>query len=92
MANIKANIKNIRKTARRTRINKGYVTAYRSQTKKVRTTQDSKDLAKAYKTIDSVASKGKMHKNKANRLKSRLAKAVNKKQPIKINTNENKTK
>ncbi|MDR2823536.1 MAG: 30S ribosomal protein S20 [Mycoplasmataceae bacterium] len=77
MANIKSNIKNIRKTARRSARNKHDITASRSKIKQARNTPNTTNLAAAYKKIDSIASKRKIHKNKANRLKSRLAKANN---------------
>ncbi|MDR0739809.1 MAG: 30S ribosomal protein S20 [Mycoplasmataceae bacterium] len=78
MANIKANIKNIRKTKKRHARNKRTITSLRSKSKTVRKTQTSKDLAVAYKNVDSACAKGKIHKNKANRIKSRLAKAPKK--------------
>ncbi len=79
MANIKSNIKNIRKTEKRTNVNKNNITATKTSVKKAKTTKDQKALNQAYKKIDSSCSKGKIHKNKANRMKSRLAKQVNKK-------------
>jgi small subunit ribosomal protein S20 len=79
MANIQANIKNIRKTRKQHNRNKSQITALRSKAKIVRTTKKTSDLAIAYQKIDATCAKGKIHKNKANRLKSRLAKASNKK-------------
>lgn len=79
MANIKANIKNIRKIERRTKVNKTNVSATKTSIKKARTNKDAKSLSEAYKKVDSSCSKGKIHKNKANRIKSRLAKQANKK-------------
>ena len=79
MANIKANIKNIRKTRKQRARNKSQITALRSKTKNARSTKKADDLSLAYQKIDSACAKGKIHKNKANRLKSRLAKATNKK-------------
>jgi small subunit ribosomal protein S20 len=82
MANIKANIKNIRKTRKQNSRNKSHITALRSKTKTVRKTKKDTDLALAYQKIDSACAKGKIHKNKANRLKSRLAKASNQKKEV----------
>jgi small subunit ribosomal protein S20 len=78
MANIKANIKNIRKTRKQHARNKQKITTVRSKAKLVRKSQSDKDLAIAYKNIDSACAKGKIHKNKANRMKSRLAKTTHK--------------
>ncbi|MDR1991705.1 MAG: 30S ribosomal protein S20 [Mycoplasmataceae bacterium] len=88
MANIKANIKNIRKTAKRHARNKSALSAMRSQNKVVRESQTPASLSNAYKKIDSFAAKGRIHKNKANRIKSRLAKAVNNKKPVPEPKNE----
>ncbi len=79
MANIKANIKNIRKTEKRTKVNKNNISATRTSIKKARNSKDAKSLSAAYKSLDSSCAKGKIHKNKANRIKSRLAKKANKK-------------
>ncbi|MDE7434128.1 MAG: 30S ribosomal protein S20 [Mycoplasmoidaceae bacterium] len=78
MANIKANIKNIRKTAKRTKANKANISATKTAIKKARVNKDAKSLSNAYKKVDSSCAKGKIHKNKANRIKSRLAKQSNK--------------
>lgn len=43
----------------------------------LKATTTSKDLPKAQSTIDKVAKTGLIHKNKAARIKSRLAKKVN---------------
>jgi small subunit ribosomal protein S20 len=79
MANIKANIKNIRKSRKQHNRNKSEITNARSKMRIVRQSQSQEDLAIAYKKIDSICAKGKIHKNKANRIKARLAKAANKK-------------
>ncbi|MDR3163909.1 MAG: 30S ribosomal protein S20 [Mycoplasmataceae bacterium] len=73
MANIKANIKNIRKTQRRTSRNRHEVRTYRNKVKQARQQPNDASLRSAFKQIDSAVAKGKMHKNKGNRLKSRLA-------------------
>ncbi|GHU31295.1 30S ribosomal protein S20 [Bacilli bacterium] len=79
MANIKANIKSIRKTKTRHLRNKSVLTNVKTKTKAVRKNGTDKELAAAYKKIDSACAKGKIHKNKANRMKARLAASVNKK-------------
>jgi small subunit ribosomal protein S20 len=78
MANIKANIKSIRRTQRQQKINSHYISTLRTKAKKVKTTNEPKHLHDSYKTIDSLCAKGKIHKNKANRIKSRLALTINK--------------
>jgi small subunit ribosomal protein S20 len=78
MANIKSNIKNIGKTQRRHARNKSAITNTRSSIKVAKASNKKQDLASAYKKVDSTASKGRIHKNKANRIKSRTAKAFNK--------------
>ncbi|MDR0674940.1 MAG: 30S ribosomal protein S20 [Mycoplasmataceae bacterium] len=84
MANIQSNIKNIRKTRKQRDCNKRHITALRSKAKIVRTTKNKNDLSLAYKKIDGASAKGKIHKNKANRLKSRLAKSANKKETTSV--------
>ncbi len=69
--------------ARRVR-NKSHKSAMKTQIKKlfVAMKEESADkagaLSSTFKKIDQVAAKGIIHKNKANRLKSRLAKQLNK--------------
>lgn len=45
--------------------------------KKTRNNPTNDQLTEGYKVVDTVSRKGIIHKNKANRLKSRLAKKVN---------------
>ena len=78
MANIKTNIKSIRKTAKRQKRNQSVKTTYKNNIKRARTSGNAVDLNKSYKSIDSALAKGIITKNKANRLKSRTAKATNK--------------
>ncbi|MDR2567903.1 MAG: 30S ribosomal protein S20 [Mycoplasmataceae bacterium] len=80
MANIKSNIKSIRKTQKRTIANKAVKTSLKNTIKKVRTTGNSELVPTVYQKADSALAKGKIHKNKANRIKSRMAKEVNRKQ------------
>ena len=78
MANIKSNTKTIRKTAKKQRRNRAAKTTYKNIVKCARTSGNAVDLNKSYKSIDSALAKGIITKNKANRLKSRTAKATNK--------------
>ncbi|MBP5256923.1 MAG: 30S ribosomal protein S20 [Mycoplasma sp.] len=78
MANIKANIKSIRKTIKRQKRNHSIKTIYKNNIKRARNSKNFTDLNKSYKSIDSALAKGVITKNKANRLKSRTAKAINK--------------
>ena len=78
MANIKSNTKTIRKTAKRQRRNHADKTTYKNNINRARTSGNAVYLNKSYKSIDSALAKGIITKNKANRLKSRTAKATNK--------------
>ena len=79
MANIKANIKSIRKTTKRQKRNRSVKTIYKNNIKRTRNSKNYIDLNKSYKSIDSALAKGVITKNKANRLKSRIARAINNK-------------
>jgi len=78
MANIKTNIKSIRKTAKRQKRNQSVKTTYKNNIKRARNSGKLTDLSKSYKSIDSALAKGIITKNKASRLKSRTIKAANK--------------
>ena len=78
MANIKSNIKSIRKTSKRQKRNRSVKTTYKNNIKRARNSQKAIDLSKSYKSIDSALAKGTITKNKANRLKSHTARAINK--------------
>ncbi len=84
MANHKSAIKKMRQDEVRRLRNKAYRTRYKTVVKAVEATikQGNIDAAKeafqsAVSIIDKIASKGVIHKNKAARKKSRLAKKVN---------------
>lgn len=87
MANLKSSIKDIRRTKTRTLRNKQTISNLKTVNKKAHNSKDANACALAYQKIDSAAAKGKIHKNKANRMKSRLMKQINK---SKITTNETK--
>jgi len=82
MANTKSAAKRARQTTRRTAVNKRSLTTVKNQLKGVRDALKSgkTDVAKAaaskfVSTIDKAAKNGRVHRNAANRLKSRLNKA-----------------
>jgi small subunit ribosomal protein S20 len=84
MAHSRTAKKNIRKNEARRERNKAAVAAMRTQLKRVRdavTAGDrpaaERELAKAQKLADKAAKGNRVHKNKAARIKSRLAGAVN---------------
>ncbi|MBD3948525.1 30S ribosomal protein S20 [Tuanshanicoccus lijuaniae] len=82
MANNPSAIKRIRQTATKTDRNRAHISAMRTAVKKFRSAVESGegDLQELYKLaakeLDSAATKGLIHKNKAARDKSRLAKLV----------------
>ncbi len=84
MANIKSAIKRIKKSQTAHDRNVGQKSKMKTLIKKVHVTltEDATlapaALSVAYKAIDTVEQKGVIHANKAARLKSRLAKKINK--------------
>jgi small subunit ribosomal protein S20 len=83
MANTKSAAKRARQTTRRTAINKRSLTAVKNQLKNVRDalTGGSKDKAKAaaasfFSTVDKAVKAGRLHRNAADRHKSRLNTAL----------------
>jgi len=83
MANTKSAQKNIRKSAVRTEANRKVKSRLKTLTKTAKAAIESKDTAaiktassKVVSASDKAAKTGVIHKNKANRLKSRLAKAA----------------
>ncbi|HHS48984.1 MAG TPA: 30S ribosomal protein S20 [Desulfurella acetivorans] len=86
MANHKSALKRVKQNKKRYLRNKAYRTRLKNIVKQARLainstdTQDlDQELKKAQKAIHKIKSKGVIHKNKAARLVSRLAKAANKK-------------
>jgi small subunit ribosomal protein S20 len=84
LPNIKSAEKRVKVTEKKTLQNRVIKTGLKSRVKKFNVAAEGKDTAKAealYKEVssayDKAASKGAIHKNKANRKKSRLAKALN---------------
>jgi small subunit ribosomal protein S20 len=83
MANIRSAAKRARQTAQRTLRNKSVLTGLKSQQKKLTAAVASGDGAKARaelnlleSRLDKAAKRGIVHRNLANRRKSRAAKAV----------------
>jgi small subunit ribosomal protein S20 len=79
----KSILKNIRQTERRTRINRANLTRVRTAIKNFRSLVSSGDLAAAQKlfpetvsAIDRAIQKGALHRNTADRYKSRLSLAL----------------
>ncbi len=85
---IKSSEKDLRRTARRTEVNRAAKGKLRSSLKKVRTAMAEKQpeaaraaLSAATPVIDRAVSKGILHKNAAARHKSRLMRRLNKLTP-----------
>lgn len=83
MANTASAAKRARQTVRRTQENRRVTKAVKTQLKETRETLKSSDRAKVLEaskslsaTLDKAAKTGRIHKNKANRHKSALGKAV----------------
>ena len=66
--------KKMRRDRRRTQENSRQRRELHDAVKKARTSPTKKSLSAAYRTLDKAAKKGHIHRNKASRLKSRLAK------------------
>ena len=87
---IRSSEKDLRRTARRTVVNKAAIGALRTAVKKVRAQIARQDaaaarqaLADAVPVLDRAADKGYLHKNNAARTKSRLTQQVNQLTPAK---------
>ncbi len=76
MPNIKAAEKWTRQTAKRTTANKDVKTRLKTVFKKAVSTQDAEFAKSVESQFDKAAKTGVIHKNKAARKKSRLAKAM----------------
>ncbi len=79
MANIKSNEKRHTQDQKKRVQNHSEKSKLKTLIKKALNTKKQEDLNEAYSCIDSALSKGIIKKNKANRLKSRLTIAFNKK-------------
>ena len=77
MPNIKAAVKWVRQSERRTVRNRDLKTRLKTLFKKARLSGDPEFAAGVESQLDKAAGKGVIHRNKAARKKSRLARAVN---------------
>lgn len=77
MPNIKSAIKRVKVSEKRRLRNASQKSALRTAVKAFETALTPEALVSASKKLDKAASKGLIHKNAANRKKSRLAKRLN---------------
>lgn len=70
---LKSAIKKLKSDRRREQENLAYRQAYKQAVKAARSKPSAAALTKAFRSLDRAAKKKVIHKNKANRLKSRLA-------------------
>ena len=77
MANIKSNEKSLRQDTKVHKNNHSQLAKMRTQVKKTNNNLSDESVSETYKVVDTVARKGIIHKNKANRIKSRIAKKNN---------------
>jgi len=78
MPRIKSNIKSLRKTKKRNIRNKIVISGLKYSVKDNRKQPSLENISSIYKKADSALAKGKISKNKANRIKSRAALLINK--------------
>jgi len=76
MANIKANKKAVRQTAARTQRNRTVRTRLKSVVKAFGTAPTADAASVASSTLDKAVKSGVIHRNKANRLKAKMAAAL----------------
>lgn len=74
---IKSAIKKVRKDKKRTARNAKREQLVKSAVKKARVSKTAESLQAAFSALDKAAKVNLIHKNKANRLKSRLSKTTN---------------
>ena len=72
----KSAIKALRRDKRRTEINKPIKSLYKRVVNQCYKSPSLENIKRAYSILDKTAKKGVIHKNKAGRLKSKLAKLV----------------
>ncbi|MGL4948726.1 MAG: 30S ribosomal protein S20 [Mycoplasma sp.] len=77
MANIQSNKKRHEQDKKKKALSHSKISEVRTTIKKVRINKTDESLEKAYSVIDKAAKNNRIHKNKANRTKSRLATLVN---------------
>ena len=76
MANIKSNKKRHVQDKKKRSLNHSKNSEYRTVVKKTRVSKSQEDLDKTYSVVDKAAKRKRMHKNKANRIKSRVSRAI----------------
>lgn len=76
---LKSAIKKMRQDKKKTKINKKRTRMYTKQIQIVKKTKKKEDALKAYSLIDKAKNKKLIHKNKASRLKSFVARIISKK-------------
>lgn len=93
MPNLKASIKDLRATQRRTKINDRLRNRIKKTTKKQNTLvqegnleEGKKNIKHVYKVLDKAAKKNIIKKGKADRIKSRLTKNLNKLAQVDVKT------
>lgn len=79
MANIKAKEKSHLQDEKTRKISHSKKSELRTSIKKTKTTKSSEELSKTYSLADKAAKKNRIHKNKANRIKSRVSINISKK-------------
>jgi len=81
MANHKSSVKRIRQTEKKRLHNRYYTKTARNAVRSLRNLKDPAEAASLYPKVasmlDKLAKRNMIHKNKANNLKSKLAKHVN---------------
>ncbi|MDP3955523.1 MAG: 30S ribosomal protein S20 [bacterium] len=82
MPQTKSAKKALRKDRKREAVNKKTTGQYKKALKQARKKPDKEALRQASSLLDRAAKKGILHKNKAARLKSRLAKLATKNAPV----------
>ncbi len=76
MANIQSNIKRHNQDTKKRKLNHSRLSDMRTAIKKSYLAEPTITIDEVYKNVDTAARKGKIHKNKAARLKSKAAKRL----------------
>ena len=76
MANIKSNKKRHVQDKKKRSLNHSKNSECRTVVKKTRVSRSQEDLDKTYSVVDKAAKRRRIHKNKANRIKSRVSRAI----------------
>ncbi len=76
MANIQSKKKRHAQDEKKRVLNHSKNSEVRTRVRKTRASGDEKQLVEVYSTVDKAAKRGRIHKNKANRIKSRTTKAI----------------